>query len=119
MLRSTMAERPGTSVPSPTGTAVVLAVSPLPADRLRLRGILSPKNGRMREASCCGGALALLRAQSIPVLLCDRNHADGSWEDLLSATATLPAPPNIIVFSRLADESIWSQMLNMGGVDEI
>jgi hypothetical protein len=59
----------------------------------------------------------LLRIQNIPVLLCECDHAAGSWEDLLSATAKLPAPPNIIVFSRLADESLWAEVLNMGGFD--
>jgi hypothetical protein len=61
--------------------------------------------------------LALLRGQGVPVLLCERDHADGNWEDLLKATARLPAPPNLIVFSRLADESLWAQVLNLGGFD--
>jgi DNA-binding NtrC family response regulator len=61
--------------------------------------------------------LALLRDQSVAVLLCERDHADGNWEDLLKATARLPAPPNLIVFSRLADESLWAQVLNLGGFD--
>jgi DNA-binding NtrC family response regulator len=61
--------------------------------------------------------LALLRDQSVAVLLCERDHADGNWEDLLKATASMPAPPNLIVFSRLADESFWAQVLNLGGFD--
>jgi hypothetical protein len=36
-----MSARAEKSIPSPEGTAVVLAVSPLPADRVRLRDILS------------------------------------------------------------------------------
>ena len=59
----------------------------------------------------------LLRDQSVAVLLCERDHADGNWEDLLKATARLPAPPNLIVFSRLADESLWAKVLNLGGFD--
>jgi hypothetical protein len=59
----------------------------------------------------------MLRDQSVPVLLCERDHADGNWEDLLTATAKLPAPPNLIVFSRLADESLWAMVLNLGGFD--
>jgi DNA-binding NtrC family response regulator len=105
------------SRPSPTRTAAILAVSPLPADRLRLREILCPRNWKLHEASDCGEALALLRGQSFPVMLCERYHADGSWEDLLSATARLPAPPNVIVFSRLADEPLWAEVLNRGGFD--
>jgi hypothetical protein len=61
--------------------------------------------------------LVLLRGQSIPVLLCERDHADGNWEDLLKATMRLPDPPNLIVFSRLADESLWAKVLNLGGFD--
>jgi DNA-binding response OmpR family regulator len=61
--------------------------------------------------------LALLRGQSIPVLLCERDYADGNWEDLLKATVRLPDPPSLIVFSRLADESLWAKVLNLGGFD--
>jgi DNA-binding response OmpR family regulator len=59
----------------------------------------------------------MLRDESLPVLLCERGHADGNWDDLLTATARLPAPPNLIVFSRLADESLWATVLNLGGFD--
>jgi DNA-binding response OmpR family regulator len=112
-----MSARSEKSIPSPEGTAVALAVSPLPADRARLREILSQGNWKLHEASDCGEALALLRDESVPVLLCERHHADGNWEDLLKATARLPAPPNLIVFSRLADESLWARVLNLGGFD--
>jgi len=61
--------------------------------------------------------LALLRDHSVPVLLSERDHADGNWEELLNATASLSAPPKLIVFSRLADESLWAEVLNMGGFD--
>ena len=111
-----MSGRSEKSIPSPEGAAV-LAVSPSPTDRLRLREILSQGNWKVNEASDCSEALALLRGQSVPVLLCERDHADGNWEDLLKATARLPAPPNLIVFSRLADASLWAQVLNLGGFD--
>ena len=63
-----MSGRSEKSVPSPEGTAAVLAVSPLPADRVRLREILSQGNWKLHEASDCGEALALLRGQNVPVL---------------------------------------------------
>jgi len=105
------------SAPSPEKTAGVLAVSSSPADRGRLREILSQANWKLHEASDCSEALAMLRDQSVPVLLCERDHADGNWEDLLKATARLPAPPKLIVFSRLADDSLWAMVLNLGGFD--
>ena len=58
-----------------------------------------------------------MRDQSVPVLLCECALADGNWEDLLKAVAELPAPPKVIVYSRLADESLWAKVLNLGGFD--
>jgi len=97
-----MSGRSEECVSSPERTAAVLAVSPSPAERVRLRKILSQENWLLYEASDCCEALALVRDQSVPVLLCERDHADGNWEDLWNTTASLPAPPNLIVFSRLA-----------------
>jgi DNA-binding response OmpR family regulator len=100
---------------------MVLAVSPLSADLVRLREILSQGSWKLREASACREAFALLhyglRHEKVQVLLCERDHADGNWEDLLMAAAALPDPPNLIVFSRLADESLWAKVLNLGGFD--
>ena len=112
-----MSVRSAAPISSPERTALVLAVSPLTADRLRLREILSQGNWKLHEASDCHEALALLRGLTVPVLLCERNHVDGNWEDLLKATAILPAPPNLIVFCRLADDCLWAEVLNLGGFD--
>ena len=112
-----MSSRLEKSVPSTEQTAAVLAVSSSPADRGRLREILSQANWKLHDASDCSEALAMLRDQSVPVLLCDRNHADGNWEYLLTATARLPAPPKLIVFFRLANDSLGSMVLNLGGFD--
>jgi len=116
-----MSRRTQGNIPSPEGTAAVLAVSPLSADLVRLREILSQGTWNLHEASNCCEALAFLRYelrdQRVQVLLCERDYADGTWEDLLKAAATLPDPPNLIVFSRLADESVWAKVLNLGGFD--
>jgi hypothetical protein len=87
--------------------AAVLAGSPLPADGIRLREICAHGNLKLREASDCSEASALLRDESDPVLLCERKHADGNREDPLNITTSLPAPSNLIVFSRLAGEYRW------------
>ena len=115
--RNSMSGRSVESIRSPERTAVVLAVSPVPSDRIRLREILSQEEWKLQEASGCCEALALMCDQSVPVLLCERDLADGDWEELLNAAARLPAPPNLIVFSRLADASLWAQVLNLGGFD--
>lgn len=105
------------SIPAPGTAEVALAVGPLPADRERLGEILSQGNWKLHEASDCSEALAVLRGRRFPVLFCERNHSGGNWEDLLMAVAKLPSPPKVIVFSRLADESLWAKVLNLGGFD--
>ena len=62
-------------------------------------------------------ALASLHDHSVPVLLCESDYAGGDWEDLLTATERMPAPPNLVVFSRLADESLWPEGRKLGGFD--
>jgi DNA-binding response OmpR family regulator len=55
-----------------------------------------------------------LKRWSTPVVLCDRDLPDGSWKDLLGATKTLSRPPRVVVTSRLAEERLWAEALNLG-----
>jgi DNA-binding response OmpR family regulator len=72
----------------------------LSADLVRLREILAPRNRKLNEASDCCETLASLRRESVP-----------------RAAARQPDPPNLIVFSRLADEYLSARVLNIGGFD--
>jgi len=51
------------------------------------------------------------------VVVCDRDLADCDWRDVLGVTAALPNPPPVIVTSRLADEYLWAEVINLGGFD--
>ena len=73
----------------------------------------------MHEVSSCGKASALLEEREFPVVLCEHRQTDGNWKDLLDVTVTLPAPPSLVVFSPLADESLWAEVLNLGGFDVV
>ena len=62
--------------------------------------------------------VALHLRGSLPcVVVCERNFADCGWKDVLEVTASLPNPPPVIVTSRLADEYLWAEVLNLGGFD--
>ena len=41
----------------------------------------------------------------------------GTWKDLFTAMMQLPRAPLLIVASRLADERLWAEVLNLGGHD--
>jgi len=51
------------------------------------------------------------------VMICDQILADGDWRDLLSDLQDLQETPPLIVSSRLADDRLWAEVLNLGGYD--
>jgi DNA-binding response OmpR family regulator len=62
-------------------------------------------------------AWALLREESIPIVLCECDLKPGTWRELLEQVSALPAPPFLIVTSRRADERLWAEALNLGAYD--
>jgi DNA-binding response OmpR family regulator len=61
--------------------------------------------------------LALLRDRPIPVVIAERALPVGDWRDLFAALQLLPHHPLLIVTSRLADDHLWAEVLNLGGND--
>lgn len=51
------------------------------------------------------------------VIVCERDLPDGSWKDIVEVAASLPGRPPVIVTSRLADDYLWAEVLNLGGYD--
>jgi DNA-binding NtrC family response regulator len=105
----------GSSGPLPGN---LLFVSPVRRDHTALRHILRRKV-RPISAASCRNALRQLRQTPVPVVLCDRDLPDGSWLDILNQADRAALPPLVIVASRLADERLWSEVLNLGAFDLI
>jgi DNA-binding NtrC family response regulator len=103
--------------PNPQEAAAILLVSPHPNDRASLRTILDESNWRLYDVATCGDAFDLAAWTQIPVVLCEERLPDGDWSILLDRLATLPLRPNVIVTSRLADDRLWADVLNLGGYD--
>lgn len=99
-----------------TGVEVVL-ISPLEADSVSLRRILQKVQTTLYWFLTCEDALSFLREHAVGVVIANVETADGCWRDLLDPLAGLPAPPRLIVSSRLADERLWAEVLNLGGYD--
>lgn len=59
----------------------------------------------------------MLRQGRVPVVICERDLPDGDWKVILSAVKRLEKAPLLIVCSRLADEFLWAEVLNLGGWD--
>ena len=61
--------------------------------------------------------MASLRRERIPILLCDRDRTADAWKELLEQFDGLSSPPLLIVASRLADDHLWVEALNLGAYD--
>ena len=62
-------------------------------------------------------ALSILGQHDISVVVCEGDLMPGKWTDVLKAINDLPHPPSLIVTSRLADDHLWAEALNLGAWD--
>jgi DNA-binding NtrC family response regulator len=109
---------------NPSSTATVVLVGVPQQDQELLRGFFDSPDYILAE-DCkwavqakpnSRSVLSALRRAPIQVVLCDRDQS-GDWKELLDQFACLSAPPCLIVTSRLADEQLWAEALNLGAYD--
>jgi DNA-binding response OmpR family regulator len=109
----------------PVQTVNILSVSPMEQDHIWLDRILNHA-----ECSACNeptwtllpiltlaDALPLLRENRMRIVLAEGDLLPGTWRDVLAEIVVLPDPPLLIVTSRLADERLWAEALNLGAYD--
>ncbi len=102
----------------PERVVTVLAVSPSDEDHLFLRETFSHTNWQIDSARSWAEARASLAGHSMPVVLCESELEPGvTWKDVLAGLSARPHPPALVVTSRLADEYLWAEVLNLGGYD--
>ena len=111
-----MRKQPGIAS-SPTRTLTVLSVSPIEEDHRCLQEIIGHSNWILLKANCVPPALAFLQQKQISVVLCERDLGSEAWIDILDNTTHRTNPPCLIVTSRLADERLWAEALNLGAWD--
>lgn len=109
---------PETGERLPPGRPVtVLAISPFKGDHTFLQNTFSHSKWRIRGASSLREARNLLRENSMYVVICEKQLPDCTWREILEELAAMKNPPPLIVASRLADERLWAEVLNLGGYD--
>jgi DNA-binding response OmpR family regulator len=101
----------------PTTVVGILHVTPVEADCSHLRSILRHPNWQLHRIRCCRDARALIHSRLIAIVLCEAILPDGDWKHMLEETRSAPGAPRLIVSSRLADERLWAEVLNLGGWD--
>ena len=103
-----------------TGVSV-LSVGPMDEHQTALAQILEAQwvggaraRGSVAFCSTPNAARTLNQEDSVPIVLCD---AESGWRETLDEFRTLPDPPFLVVTSRLADDRLWSEALNLGAYD--
>lgn len=95
----------------------VLSVSPAAEDDQHLNTIGKQAAWTLLRSHDLPAALALLKQHCVPVVLCERDLPSGTWLDLLKHLRNEIDPPMLIVTSRLADDCLWAEALNLGAFD--
>jgi len=93
----------------------VLLISPFDEDHQHLRDILRTSVWQQYGARSQTEALEFLRDNQAAVAICESELPDGTWRDLLTRFTQMECAPLLVVTSRLADERLWSEVLNLGG----
>lgn len=111
------AARTGCEYTAETHDAVVtvLAISPDSEDHDLLNEIFSHSKWRLRHATSCAEALHFLRMNRVGVVISECDLQDRCWKELYQEAMELTLPrPRFIIASRLADDRLWSEALNLG-----
>jgi len=95
----------------------ILSVSSTEDDHAMLGQILHEMPFLLTTTGTCREASMCLGRERFGVVLCEDKLPDGAWIDLLHEIAEGTERPILIVTSRLADESLWAEVLNLGGYD--
>jgi CheY-like chemotaxis protein len=95
----------------------VLSVSKDALDHVTLRRILSRLPWAVSAAANCRQAVRELSRKKISVIFCESLLEDGTWKSILAHTREFAHPPLLVVTSRVADEHLWAEVLNLGGYD--
>ena len=103
--------------PDPAEILTVLAVGSSKIETEELRQIFRRSNWVMLEAGDTQEAITLLKQMPIGVVVCQGQHNHSGWKELLRELSYLPKPPHLVVSSKDADDSLWAEVLNLGGYD--
>lgn len=96
----------------------MLAVMPSAEDHGTLDMMLPAPKWSLHKARTLPSAAKQLRGRRlIGVVLCERDLLPGSWKEMLDYIVRMGNPPLLIVASRLADEQLWAEALNLGAYD--
>lgn len=97
--------------------ARIISMSECEADHVALRHMVDETKWQLTTADTYQEGALKLRFLGAILVFSDCTLPDGTWRDVLTLTTDVEEPPLLVVTSRLADERLWSEVLNLGGYD--
>jgi response regulator RpfG family c-di-GMP phosphodiesterase len=94
-----------------------LIVGEYEKDRSLVRDIFYTLKWRLFEARDRRGALHCLKSNPVHVVLAETDVRDWNWKKMLQDLRRMKPSPQLIVTSRLADNHLWAEALNVGAYD--
>lgn len=95
----------------------ILSVSPIQDDHSTLRSILWEHRWCFTSVDSFSAAIEPLYPDPPHIIVCERDLFAATWRDVLVEIRRSTASPLLIVTSRLADDYLWAEVLNLGGYD--
>jgi DNA-binding response OmpR family regulator len=100
------------------GAQTALLISTEEEDRQTLEALFQQQGWNLYAVQSLDLARAMLGQDDTPsIVITERDLPAGNWKDVLEFARGLAEPPLLIVITRLADESLWSEALNLGAYD--
>lgn len=98
-------------------TDAVVAVSLARDDHRILATIFDALPWKLISAPTVAQGVRQARSRGVRVVICERDPPDGNWKILFDTIQKGPRAPRFIVASRLADDRLWAEVLNVGAYD--
>lgn len=84
-------------------------------DRRELERILAPCRWALIWVRTAPEAVEAVLQTDAPIVISDDSLTEGEWRQLWSQLAANVRPPMFILASRVADDGLWAELLNLGG----
>src|SRR5262245_44805208 len=99
------------------GQESALLISPDEEDHEILNALFQHNSWALQCTPSVNSAATLLNESATSVVITERDLPVGDWKGVLDIIHRLPRAPLLIVISRLADDHLWAEALNLGAYD--
>jgi len=97
----------------------LVAINQNPNDAETLRQIAASYGWRISIVGSCDAAIALLKEEPSPLVICDCDLSGEAWPDVLAKIAALPQAVCVLLASRVVDDYLWNQVIRHHGYDVV